>query len=186
MPALLPNRTHTVPATNLTYAYIHHPPSTPTSPTILLIHGFPSNSHDWHHQIAHLRTHGYGIIAPDCLGYGQTSKPLITSLYTGHSMASDIVSILDHEKINKVIAVAHDWGTYLLSALATWFPERVSKTIFFSVPYTPPGRGLDVHRINERTKREKGFEQYGYQVFLASEGAGKIIGEHVSPFLPPT
>lgn len=95
-------------------------------------------------------------------------------------MASDLISILDHEGIRQVVGVAHDWGTYLLSALVTWFPERVGKAVFFSVPFTPPGRGLDVHRINERTKRERGFEQYGYQVFLASEGAGRIIGEHVS------
>jgi len=97
-------------------------------------------------------------------------------------MAQDIVSILDHENLKTVIGVSHDWGTYLLSQLAIWFPERFEKLVFFSVPFSPPGRGLDVRKINEVTRKKKGFEQYGYQIFLASEGAGKIIGKHWESF----
>jgi soluble epoxide hydrolase/lipid-phosphate phosphatase len=95
-------------------------------------------------------------------------------------MAADIVSILDNECLTKVIGISHDWGTYLLSQLATWHEERFVKVVFMSVPFSPPGRKLDVRRINEATKRKYGYEQFGYQVFLASERAGKIIGDHVS------
>lgn len=47
-------------------------------------------------------------------------------------------------------------------------------------------RELDVRKINEVTKKKVGYEQYGYQIFLASEDAGKIIGEHVGllPLFP--
>jgi pimeloyl-ACP methyl ester carboxylesterase len=96
-------------------------------------------------------------------------------------MAADIISILDHLSLHTVIGIAHDWGTYLLSQLAIWYPERFEKLVFFSVPFSPPGRELDVKRINEVTKRKSGFEQYGYQVFFASDGAGKIIGKNVCP-----
>lgn len=182
--ALLPNRTYTIPSSGLKYAYIHHSPTQPSKPTLLFIHGFPATSHDWQHQIRHFVASGYGIIAPDCLGYGQTSKPDTVESYIGHNMAADMIAILDHEKVRKVVGISHDWGTYLLSQIASWFPERLEKAVFFSVPFTPPGRGLDVRRINETTRRKKGFEQYGYQIFLASEGAGKIIGDHVSfPYL---
>jgi len=96
-------------------------------------------------------------------------------------MASDLVSILDHEKIATVIGIAHDWGTYLLSSLVTWHESRVEKLVFMSVPYSPPGRKLDVYAINRSTKAKMGYELLGYQVFLASDGAGKIVGDHVSP-----
>lgn len=95
-------------------------------------------------------------------------------------MARDIIAILNHEHINQVVGVAHDWGTYLLSQLLIWYQSRFAKAVFMSVPFSPPGRELDVRKINEVTKRKRGFEQYGYQIFLASEGAGKVIGKHVS------
>jgi len=191
MTILRPNKTLRIPSKGLTYAYIHlQSPSGSNKPTLLFIHGFPSTSHDWQPQIEFFNALGYGIIAPDCLGYGETSKPLNTSLYIGESMASDVVAILDHEKIATVIGIAHDWGTYLLSNLAIWHESRVEKLVFMSVPYSPPGRKLDVHGINRATKQSLGYELFGYQVFLASEGAGKIVGDHVSlhsiSFLKPT
>jgi soluble epoxide hydrolase/lipid-phosphate phosphatase len=179
MNLLLPNRTFTIRTSGLKYAYIHHAPSQLHKPTLLFIHGFPATSHEWHHQIRHFLASGYGILAPDCLGYGGTAKPTTIEPYVGKNMASDIISILDHESIRTVIGIAHDWGTYLLSQLAIWYPERLEKTVFMSVPFSPPGRELEVKKINESTKRKFGYEQYGYQVFLASEGAGRTIGDHV-------
>lgn len=43
------------------------------------------------------------------LGYGGTSKPLDVMMYKGKDMAQDIVDILAHEKLEKVVGVAHDW-----------------------------------------------------------------------------
>lgn len=108
--------------------------------------------------------------------------------YVGKNMAADIVSILDKERLDgksagqKVIGIAHDWGTYLLSQLVIWYPERFEKVVFFSVPFGPPGRAMNVDKINAATKKKSGFEQYGYQVFLASDGAGKIIGRNWEKF----
>lgn len=48
-------------------------------------------------------------MAPDCLGYGGTSKPLDMQAYKGKAMSDDIAEILEHEKIEKVIGIGHDW-----------------------------------------------------------------------------
>jgi soluble epoxide hydrolase/lipid-phosphate phosphatase len=98
---------------DLTYGYIHIPPSQPQKQYLLFLHGFPSGSHDWRYQIAYFFAKGYGIIAPDCLGYGQSAKPLNTALYNGKGMAADIHDILKHEGIESVIGVAHDWYAFL-------------------------------------------------------------------------
>lgn len=99
-------------------------------------------------------------------------------------MAADIVTIMDHEGIGrgKVIGIAHDWGTYLLSQLAFRYPERFEKFVFLSIPYSPPGRAMDIATINQATKRKLGFEQFGYWLFLSSDGAGKLIGENPESF----
>ena len=181
MTILKPNKILQIPGKNLTYAYIHIPiPPGSEKPTLLFIHGFPATSHEWQPQIEFFSSLGYGIIAPDCLGYGGTSRPLDTTLYIGKSMAADVIAILDHEKIATVVGVAHDWGTYLLSNLATWYEKRKDKLVFMSVGFSPPGRELDVHGINQVTKKKLGYELFGYQVFLASEYAGKVVGDHVS------
>ena len=95
----------------LTYNYIHIPPSQ-NGNYLLFLHGFPSSSHDWRLQIAYFSKKGYGIVAPDCLGYGGTSKPLDMQAYKGKPMSDDIAEILKHEKIEKVIGIGHDWYAF--------------------------------------------------------------------------
>lgn len=77
--------------------------------TILFVHGFPNTSGDWRHQVSFFQARGYGVIAPDMLGYGGTSKPLETSEYVYGKSAKDLVDIVDAEKVEKVVAIGHDW-----------------------------------------------------------------------------
>ena len=51
---------------------------------------------------------GYGILAPDLLGYGGTDKPKELEAFR-YKMADEVVGILDHERVEKVLGVAHDW-----------------------------------------------------------------------------
>jgi soluble epoxide hydrolase/lipid-phosphate phosphatase len=92
----------------VTYSYVHIEAKT-SLPTFLLLHGFPSSAYDWRHQIAHLRQAGYGIIAPDLLGYGRTDSPEAIEDYKFSKMSVHISKILEHHKIRQVIGVAHDW-----------------------------------------------------------------------------
>ena len=175
-----PNKTFTIPS-GTTYAFIHRRPSNPQKPTLLFLHGFPCTSYEWRHQIHHFINLGYGVLAPDLLGYGGSSKPTSPSAYLGSIMASDIIAILNHEDINSpVIGIAHDWGTYLLSQLAVYYPERFQKYVFLSVPFRPPGIAMDVHAINAATKKELGYPMCAYWLFLTEEGTGKLLGDHVS------
>lgn len=64
---------------------------------------------DWHPQISYFKEKGYGVVAPDLLGYGGTDKPAESSAYVHSLLARDMVDILDHENVTDVIAVAHDW-----------------------------------------------------------------------------
>lgn len=90
------------------YAYIYSK-AVATKPTFLLLHGFPSSSYDWRHQIKSLSELGYGVIAPDLLGYGDTDKPTDLERYKLKKMSADVAQILDEESLEKVIGVGHDW-----------------------------------------------------------------------------
>lgn len=91
-----------------TYRY-YHSPAASGQPTLLLSHGFPSTSYDWHRVVSQLKPHNYGLVVPDQLGYGGTSKPLDVESYKPSLITKDLVEILDVEGIDKVIAIGHDW-----------------------------------------------------------------------------
>ena len=92
-----------------TYGYVHVAPSDISRPTFLLLHGYPSSSYDWRHQIQALQESGFGIVAPDLLGYGDTEMPADVKKYRMKTMAGHMIELLDIEKVQQCIAVGHDW-----------------------------------------------------------------------------
>lgn len=64
------------------------------------------------------------MIAPDLLGYGDTSKPTEVAAYDNTIMAKHVIEILTVENASNVIGVAHDWGSTFLSTIARMFPTH--------------------------------------------------------------
>jgi pimeloyl-ACP methyl ester carboxylesterase len=130
----------------LTYHYYFSPP-TNGKPILLFLHGFPSTSHDWNRQIAHFQPKGYGIVAPDMLGFGRTSRPLDPNAFRANLMAKDIIDILNKESIDKVIGIAHDWYAQMLYAYyrSDQYPLIAQGMPYFDTFIDPLHRSL--HRI---------------------------------------
>ena len=94
-----------------TYSFIDERPYGSTRATILAVHGFPDLAITYAHQIKAWNTVGYRVIAPDCLGYGETvreslgdrfradtrgqDKPKDPKVYNMKKMAGDLKQILD-------------------------------------------------------------------------------------------
>jgi soluble epoxide hydrolase / lipid-phosphate phosphatase len=89
------------------YSFVYSPPRN-ENPWLLFLHGFPSTAYDWRHQLPFFIRLGYGVVAPDLLGYGQSSKPLELEAYKARDMSVDIIEILNSKNISKVIGIAHD------------------------------------------------------------------------------
>lgn len=101
-------------SSGMTYGYVAVAAATLAAPgvarpTFLLLHGYPSSSYDWRHQIKSLSSAGFGVIAPDLLGYGDTDKPDDVASYRFKAMSKDMADILDLEGVSQCIAVGHDW-----------------------------------------------------------------------------
>ncbi|GFF28643.1 hypothetical protein IFM58399_02041 [Aspergillus lentulus] len=171
---------HTL-STSHTYNYVYHT-ATASRTTILFLHGFPSSCYDWRHQIHHFIKLGYGVLAPDLLGYGGTSKPTAVEEYKLKSMAREIIELLDHEGLRRVHAVAHDTGCNLLSRLADYYPGRLLSCTFIAVPYSKPGEHFDLDMVNRFTKQLLGFEKCGYIEFFVENDAGSTLDQHADSF----
>jgi soluble epoxide hydrolase/lipid-phosphate phosphatase len=175
-----PDHCKTLKTTSSTsYSYVHIPPS-PSKSTILFLHDFPSSSYDWRHQISYFSSLGYGVLVPDLPGYGGTDKPVDAGSYRGKKMATEVIDILDHEKLDQVHAVAHDFGSHLLSRLVNYFPARFHSCTFIVVPYTAPGQHFDIEKVKEMTEKALGFDKFGYVRFMSREDSPAILEAHVS------
>ena len=87
---------------------MYYLPNGPGKPTVLFLHGFPSSAYDWRRQFAHFAERGYGVLAPDLLGYGGTDRPADVRAYTLKTQAQEVVELLDCVGIGKVLSVGHD------------------------------------------------------------------------------
>ena len=92
--------------THYGYAYITQSTS---KPTFLLLHGFPSSSYDWRHQVSALSVKGFGVLVPELLGYGDTDSPADVEAYDFKRMSDHLAEIMAREGISSVIGVGHDW-----------------------------------------------------------------------------
>ncbi|GFF79514.1 isoform 2 of bifunctional epoxide hydrolase 2 [Aspergillus udagawae] len=168
-------------STSHTYDYVYHA-AAPSRATILFLHGFPSSCYDWRHQIHQFIELGYGVLAPDLLGYGGTSKPTGVEEYKLKSMAKEIIELLDHEGLTRVHAVAHDTGCNLLSRLADYYPNWLLSCTFIGAPYSKPGEHFDLGMVNRFTKQLLGFEKCGYIGFFIEDEAGSTLDQHADSF----
>lgn len=77
-------------------------------------------------------------------------------------------------------------GSFLLSRLANYHPERFLAYAFIDHGYIAPGHGLTTARIqhiNSSVQANLGFSMFGYFLFFDEEDAPKLLDEHVK-FLP--
>ncbi|KAJ7620474.1 Alpha/Beta hydrolase protein [Mycena polygramma] len=160
-------------------------PAAGDSPTLVFLHGFPSNAHEcWRHQVAFFVRQGYGVLAPDLLGYGGTDKPTDVALYAKSLMATDIISIIDEEGIKgKVYTVGHDWGCALTSGLATFYPSRFAGFAFLALGYIVPDPDFDIESFYRGVDALSGHECFGYWHFFNEDGADMVIANHIDAFM---
>jgi pimeloyl-ACP methyl ester carboxylesterase len=98
--------------------------------TVLLIHGFPLNRNMWWPQSDALAAAGYHVVVPDLRGFGQS--PIGDADATGgiDLLADDLVALLDHLEIDRVVAGGMSMGGYVLLNLLARYRERISAACF--------------------------------------------------------
>ena len=114
------------------HAVVDGPPS---SPVVLLLHGFPEFWYGWHRQIGPLAAAGFRVIVPDQRGYNLSSKPSGVAAYALTELVSDVIAIADQLDQEKIFLVGHDWGAAVAWSTALLHPQRVAKLVVLNVPH---------------------------------------------------
>ncbi|KAL9614970.1 MAG: hypothetical protein Q9167_000612 [Letrouitia subvulpina] len=100
-----------------------------SKPTILLLHGFPSSSHQYRNLMALLAV-SYHVLAPDLPGFGFTIvPPRLNDAYTFASLANTTAEFLDVLKISKFSVYVFDYGAPTAFRIALQRPEAISAIV---------------------------------------------------------
>ena len=98
----------------------------PANPVIVMLHGFPSSSHQYRNLIRDL-SDTYYVIAPDYPGFGSSDVPSPDSfIYTFDALADHIDTFIEQRDLTKYALVMHDYGAPVGFRIAVEHPERVS------------------------------------------------------------
>jgi pimeloyl-ACP methyl ester carboxylesterase len=127
-----------------------------STPTILLLHGFPTSSHMFRDLIPRLADR-FHVIAPDYPGFGFSSTPSVTDFeYTFDHLAEVIEQFTDAVGLEHYAIYAQDFGGPVGFRLAAARPERVRALIVqnanaYSEGVSPELRAILLRLYNERT-----------------------------------
>ncbi|KAJ7147708.1 alpha/beta hydrolase fold protein [Mycena crocata] len=102
------------------------PTNNPDAPTVLLLHGFPTSSHQYRHLIPLLSRH-YNVVAPDLPGFGFTTVPVERKYtYTFAALSHTIGLFLDALSIKLFAVYIFDYGAPVLLRLALERPAAIA------------------------------------------------------------
>jgi len=93
---------------------------------VVLVHGFASRAeHNW---IAtgwfDLLAPQYRVIALDCRGHGLSAKPHEAAAYEGTAMEDDVIRLMDHLGLGRVLLQGYSMGARIALGLLARHPER--------------------------------------------------------------
>ena len=101
----------------------------PKSPTILLLHGFPTSSHMFRDLIP-LLADRYHLVAPDYPGFGYSARPKVTEFnYTFDHLADVMEGFVDALGLTRYSLYMQDFGGPVGFRLATRRPQQVRALI---------------------------------------------------------
>lgn len=127
-------------------------------PTVVLLHGFPTSSAMFRDLITALAD-DYHLIAPDHLGFGQSSMPSVDEFdYSFDTLTQLTLELLDSLGVERFAIYIQDYGAPIGLRIATRHPDRVSAIITQSgnaylEGFTPFWETLFAH-ANDRATHE--------------------------------
>jgi pimeloyl-ACP methyl ester carboxylesterase len=132
---------------------------------VVLVHGWPQHGRMWRHLMPELAK-TRRVLVPDLRGFGRSEAP--TGRYDKHTLAADLIALLDAEQIERAAFVGHDWGGWASWLVALEHPERVERLVAIDIP-PPWGRPFQWSRL----PKALAFGSYQYVI------STPVLGERV-------
>lgn len=124
---------------------------------VLLLHGLCENIHVWDKVTPSLLN--YPLISIDLPGFGNSSRIAASTM---EAMAGEVIQVIDHLKIPKIIVIGHSMGGYVSLAIAEKYMQRLGGFgLFHSTALAD-----NEERKQKRLKQLESIATYGKEPFL--------------------
>ena len=119
------NTQHTIRTPVLEIGYFESGPA--AGPPVVLLHGWPSDVHDWDAVAKSLAEAGYRVLVPWLRGFGPTRFLDSAAPRSGQQAAvgADLRDFLDALGLSDALLAGYDWGGRAACVVAALWPERV-------------------------------------------------------------
>ena len=144
----------------------------PDKPVVTLLHGKNFNAHYWTPTARYLNKKGYGVLIPDQIGFGKSSKPE-NYQYSFPALAQHTRALMTSLKIEKTLVMGHSMGGMLASRFALMYPQLTEMLILVNpiglenylqyVEY----KDTDFFYKNELAKTPEGIKRYQQKNYYA-------------------
>ena len=155
-------------------------------PLLLLLHGLPRNSWEWHHQISPMAEMGYRVVAHDLRGFCRGARPEGVESYHLGEYIADTLAIAG--ELAGAGTPFHLMGTSIGSSIA-WgvaakHPTRVRSLAAINIPH--PSAIREAMAASRATSTDQG-ERFSYFREAAEEGNERAMFERMLEVqaLPP-
>ena len=124
-------------------------------PSVILLHGWPSDPHDYDEVAPPLAANGCRVLLPWLRGFGPTRflDPATPRSGQQAALGTDLRELMESLDINDAILVGYDWGGRAACVAAALWPERVRGLVSmngYNIQHIPsagrPGSAAQEHR----------------------------------------
>ena len=112
----------------LTMNYMYLPPKDANLPVVTLLHGKNFNGAYWQQTAEYIHDLGYGVLMPDQIGFGKSSKP-VDYQFSFEALALNTRNLLKSLNIDSSIIVGHSMGGMLATRYALLYPQSTKQLI---------------------------------------------------------
>ena len=94
---------------------------------VVLLHGWPSDPHDWNGVAPQLAARGCRVLVPWLRGYGPTRFLAAETPRSGQQAAlgNDLKELIDALGLSRPVLAGYDWGGRAACVVAALWPDRV-------------------------------------------------------------
>src|ERR1700712_4726946 len=137
----------------------------PDGPPVILLHGWPSDVHDYDGVAPPLGEAGFRVLVPWLRGYGPTRflDPATPRSGQQAALGADVRDFMDALAIPRATLVGYDWGGRAACVAAALWPERVSALVSIT------GYGIQDIAASARPASAAQEHRYWYQWYFHTE-----------------
>ena len=153
----------TVHTPTLEIAYLDYGP--PDGAPVILLHGWPSDPHDWDGVVPPLAAAGCRVLTPWLRGYGPTRflDPATPRSGQQAALGADLRDFMDALGIGQAVLGGYDWGGRAACVVAALWPERARGLVSIT--------GYNIQNIpaSEQPASAVTELRYWYQLYFQTE-----------------